>query len=589
MSSAGGTQIFPSRNQGEGRRPSSLQSSIQRNTLGFGPGAYEKGQLEPSKGYAPNRQVDRSMTMTDKGPGSFWRAKMVPTENTVDNAEERQAFLLKGAYTQSARTDRSTLSFGKGNDHPRWDPRRSVSDSQEGGLQERRQRIAVEHLSSGEVGISAPGHLFTRAKPTGGEGLQTRLGKMAGPDRQRLLESGAVGAFDLTAQIHEARRAYRREQKRERHAKQLSTVTGKHSTEALTPGAHYLDHDARMMCAPSGIRARRVGLGTVATLHGSESRAALQRQAQESGSWGRAVVTGAGHGQYDDSNDSAEPPVHIQPSGRKDRYLGEAVDGRPCEPGTKGRLRHTRPKNVNDLSKSSAAQIGQFWSHHGDQWWLSHSHQSHTEGPNDDDEDDRAGNDDEDADDGHGGVTVKGGVPHWHAYPSLYQHVPGASTARDVAQHHREQLTSGICGSHVSARGPRPTQTVDFNEPHGCPLHPSTNVGAGFKPPLGPTTDGLPIALKPFAPRHPDVSDWVNLATDKKKGVHAHDHIQGFHKSSASSLLAASQLHSRGDAPTVGITGTRTAREKSRRATVEREIGASADIGWSHVLRGQKW
>jgi hypothetical protein len=241
---------------------------------------------------------------------------------------------------------------------------------------------------------------------------------------------------------------------------------------------------------------------------------------------------------------------------------------------------------VDDLSRSSAAQIGQFWSHHDDQWWQSHSHQSHAYSHDDDSD---GGGDGQDHDDGHGGVVVTGGVPHWHAYPSLYAHAPGAATARHVEQHHREQLTSGICGSHVSARGPRPTQAVDFNEPHGCALHPSTNAGAGFVPPLGPATDGLPLALKPGAPRHSDARDWAFLALDRQRGVRAHDAVQGFHKSSAASLLAAAQHHARGSAPTVGVSGTRTAREKSRRATAEREIGATADIGWSHVLRDQKW
>ena len=80
------------------------------------------------------------------------------------------------------------------------------------------------------------------------------------------------------------------------------------------------------------------------------------------------------------------------------------VDGRPCEPGKTGQLRNVRPHTVADLSLKSSAQAGQFWSRHGDQWWMSHSHDSHV------DEDYEGGADfqgDGAEDDGHGGVVPK--------------------------------------------------------------------------------------------------------------------------------------------------------------------------------------
>jgi len=132
---------------------------------------------------------------------------------------------------------------------------------------------------------------------------------------------------------------------------------------------------------------------------------------------------------------------------------------------------------------------------------------------------------------------------------------------------------------------------VDFNEPHGCALKPTTNTEAGYRPPLGLPTDGLPLAMKPNAHRASgkQVGDWMDLAACGPSGVRAHDSLSAFHRSAKGSLVAAAAVHASGSAPLVGVSGTATAREKQRRAIVERAAGANADLGWSHCLRGQKW
>ena len=44
-------------------------------------------------------------------------------------------------------------------------------------------------------------------------------------------------------------------------------------------------------------------------------------------------------------------------------------------------------------------------------------------------------------------------------------------------------------------------QAVNFNEPHGCLLKPATNTEAHYRPPMGPPTDGRPLAMKATAER----------------------------------------------------------------------------------------
>jgi len=274
--------------------------------------------------------------------------------------------------------------------------------------------------------------------PAAASARATSLKRLAAnPDRQRLLESGVTGDFALTAKIHEARKAYRRELRRELHGKKL-TMQGKHCREALVATEHYKDSDDRQLMAPSGPRAARVGIGTICPATGPEERAVQLRDSQESGAWGLWTKP-----------DERRHP--IQPSARNNRFLGKSAEMCPREPG-KGHLRSLKALPLDDQALRSSSQLGQFWSHHSDQWWVSHSHDSHV--------DLDSGEGDGGQDDGHGGVVSVGGVPHWHAYPELFDHEPSAATARRVEAHHREMLTSGITGSFVSARGARPTQAV---------------------------------------------------------------------------------------------------------------------------------
>ena len=576
MLDAGGPTAFPARNRGEGRRPATLQSSMHRQTPGMGVGAFDPAQLKAGEGYAPHRPVDKSMTMSDKGPGSFYRVTMPPVDvDAVDNEDLRRAYVEHGAYASSARTDRSALSFGALNDHPRWDPRSSANDP--GGAEVRRQKISVEALSSGEVGLHVPGHLFSRKAGTPGNGHRSKLDAMAGPDRVRLLEGGRLGDFDRTAQIHEARKRYRREMRRELHGKKM-TLAGRHCAEAVVPGEKYKDHDEHQLMAPSGVRAGRIGIGTIEHRTGNEPRASEQRRDQEAGAWGMWTKPDERH----------DP---IQPSARRNRYLSKAAEMCPHEPG-KGHLRSLRPHTVGDLSIKASSQVGQFWSKHSGQWWQSHSHDSHV---------DEDGEGDGADDDGHGGVVTKeGGVPHWHTYPELFPHEPGHDTQRRTEAHHRDMLAGAIYGSYVSARGPRPSEAADFNEPHGCLLRPSPHEGAHYRPPLGDATDGLPAACKPGASRASmdQVADWVRQAAKDPKagGFASHDKYTAFHRSAKASALSAAMIHAKSQlapgqapTPTVGVTGTQTARQRETRAIVERSTAGKADIGWSHCLRGQKW
>jgi hypothetical protein len=70
--------------------------------------------------------------------------------------------------------------------------------------------------------------------------------------------------------------------------------------------------------------------------------------------------------------------------------------------------------------------------------------------------------------------------------------------------------------------------------------------------------------------------------------LESHAKYSAFHKSAKASFLAAAEVHDKPDVPE-GVTMTRSAREKCRRATVDRATASVADLGWSHCLRGQKW
>ena len=79
----------------------------------------------------------------------------------------------------SARSDRSSLSFAKPMDHPKWDPRSSGGDELK---QTRRYEIATQHLSSGKIGECSPGHQLSKAASKMGH-RKTRLDLFAGPVR----------------------------------------------------------------------------------------------------------------------------------------------------------------------------------------------------------------------------------------------------------------------------------------------------------------------------------------------------------------------------------------------------------------------
>jgi hypothetical protein len=71
--------------------------------------------------------------MSDKGPGAFYRKLQEPSTVGNTSGDEgdkgfRATYLKHGAFSVSARTDRSELSFAKQTDHPRWDPRASIGD-----------------------------------------------------------------------------------------------------------------------------------------------------------------------------------------------------------------------------------------------------------------------------------------------------------------------------------------------------------------------------------------------------------------------------------------------------------------------------
>mmetsp|Transcript_19228 Transcript_19228/g.25041 ORF Transcript_19228/g.25041 Transcript_19228/m.25041 type:complete len:477 (+) Transcript_19228:107-1537(+) len=475
---------------------------------------------------AEMRKITKDMTMSDKGPGSFYRQIIEPDDSAVDDTNFRETYLNQGAFVVSARSDRSTLSFAKECDHPPWDIRSRAGNPE---AQARRETFAVD-LSSGAIGA------HKKAAPT-----NNRLDIFSTDDRLRLVESGKLGDFDKTSKIHEARRMFRRQQRRELQGKKL-TMSGKLCTEALTrPPDPYHDEDSGIMCKPSGPRETRVGVGSSMRRSGTSPRAELAREMQTSGEFG--IFT----------KKAVDQHVHPQPSGRRDRFLGGPTEHRVIEPGG-GKLRGTRPKSVSDLSKQASGQIGQFW------------------GPNKEEPHDE----------------VEGGVPHWHSYPELDPHVPSMDTQRNVERNHRDLLSSSCVGSFVSARGPKPSQAVNYNEPLGCALKPCNNPGAGFQPPLGPPTDGLPFACKPGAERADKqiVAEWKSLA---QNSLEPHAKYQAFHKSAKSSLLAAAEEHSKPEPRDGQVTMTRTAREKCRRAMVDRASAADADLGWSHCLRGQKW
>mmetsp|Transcript_63436 Transcript_63436/g.143089 ORF Transcript_63436/g.143089 Transcript_63436/m.143089 type:complete len:596 (+) Transcript_63436:29-1816(+) len=557
MRASGGPVRFPNRNTGEARRHNKMVGSMHKEVSGIGRGAYLEEQMETGEGYAPNRPITKDMTMSDKGPGSFYRNVIPVTEDVIDDPEFRSTYLEKGAYAISARTDRSEHSFAKATDHPRWDPKSTKGTA----VEVRRHNIAVKHLASGHVGKAAKGHMFTKSPPN----RRTRLDFHATPDRQRLMESGSYGSSDVTHKIHEARKAFRREMRRESDGK-MCLVSGKHSAEALTfESSGYPDHDAAFLGGATGPRSKRVGLGVVAPSTGPEPRAALGRALQSSG------VVGAWSKPEEWAITSP-----LQPSGRRDRYLGTtaascAKESDGADPVVRAPLRMTRPHTVADLSSKSSGQIGQFWVQDDrGSWWKGEAALGE-------------------------GLGV-GGIPHWQAYPELHTHAPGDETARKTAAAHRDLLTSGIAGSHVSARGPRSSQAVDFNEPKGCLLKPSEHENAKFKPPMGEATDGMPLALKPNAPRASPgkIHEWRQLASAPRHGgggalEAANKKTDAFHRSAKTSLIAAAASHARATTPLVGVSGTRTARERSRKAIVERTTAADYDIGWSHVLRGQKW
>ncbi len=54
---------------------------MHKVTPGIGPGAYFEEQIMPAKDYAPMRALTKDMTMSDKGPGSYYRAFPEPTDD----------------------------------------------------------------------------------------------------------------------------------------------------------------------------------------------------------------------------------------------------------------------------------------------------------------------------------------------------------------------------------------------------------------------------------------------------------------------------------------------------------------------------
>lgn len=491
---------------------------------------------------APHRKVTKDMTMSDKGPGAFYRKIVEPGESAVDDEEFRATYLKQGAFAISSRSDRSTLSFAKESDHPPWDIRSRAGNPE---AQAKREKCAA-NLSSGVIG--------NPNRPP----RNNRLDIFCNEDRLRMIESGKLGDFDKTSKIHEARRAFRKQQRRELQGKKL-TMSGKLCQEALSnPPQPLKDDDANIMCKPSGPREGRVGVGTAMRRYGTSPRAELGREMQSSGELGLFSKT--------DINSH----LHPQPSGRRDRYLGGPTEHRVTEPGTHCKLRGTRPKSVSDLSKMASSQVGQFWSKQEEGWTISQPHDHHEESET--------------------------GVPHWHQYPELNPHTHSADTQRNIEKNHRDLLSSANVGSFVSPRGPRPSQAVNYNEPLGCALKPCADSGADFQPPLGPPSDGLPFVCKPDAEPadRQTVAGWRELAQSGKLNDHAK--YSAFHRSAKTSLLAAAEAHDKGTltptTPSQGpsqVTMTRTAREKCRRAMVDRSTAATADLGWSHCLRGQKW
>ncbi len=449
-------------NKDEGKRTKELKGSMHRSTEGLGYGAYMPEMLaEATTGYAPNRTVDKSATMSDKGPGTFYREIPHPPEG---NDEQRREFLEHGAFYLSARSDRSRLSFGNPHDHPRWDTRNTVRAEKLKKTEDIQRHVRTQQR------LGAPGP------------RKTRLDLFTGPDRKRLIESGKLGAFDQTLAIHEARLKFRRQQRRTNHGKKALLSSGKHCEEALQGRDLYIDGDHKVMTAPTGPRNERFGVGVVKKRVGSHEQWAEQRKLLSSGDWG---AFNAAHDPIEDegndsllaSHDAAQPTIY--PSGRRDRALGVPAVGRPTEPepgnGPPPRIRNLRARTIADRNKVSSSQIGQWLTFNrgggGGAASLGGGDSSRTW--------------DADGFNGLEGIWTRpgGGVRHWKSYEP---HEPGDLTQRDVERAHREALTSGIVGSFTSSRGPRPTQAEVFNKQ---PID--------EKLPTGAPTDGAPYVLKP--------------------------------------------------------------------------------------------
>ena len=74
------------------------------------------------------------------------------------------------------------------------------------------------------------------------------------------------------------------------HAKKALLSSGKYCEEALQGRDRYIDKDQHILCAPSGPREERIGVGGVRKRVGSHERCLEQRQLQTSGEWGAAFM-----------------------------------------------------------------------------------------------------------------------------------------------------------------------------------------------------------------------------------------------------------------------------------------------------------